>query len=465
MKEKLLHILKIIITGILFTLPWFLAEAQGLSVVFEQDPLFSEINILPGDSVTRWVQVNNNGTEAEKAAAEAINYPGFPNPGDVPADDLSRVLLLVISKDGGEDVYGGGLGGKTLFDFYQDGEVYLSDVASGNSQKYDFEISFPEDKSDDWQGKTTFFDILVGFQGQEGIEALSGGEASTASLMGGGAGLPAGLSISAESQTFGDEEPYSIAITWSTNYFSTSRVVYAPEGGSHTFDLDALNYGYGFSYEGDDSGLEKVTSHSVTLTGLTPGVTYYYRCVSHGSLAISFEKSFETSCCEEEDNPPVGGDLNGAEEGNRSAEVAPAERPSGESEKILATSVKSPAREALEQIMGIAGNKETFSGSKAWQSGTFPNLPAYVGNIFQGQLSCLPAWIILVLLIFSLWEYQRSEERGQKRIWLVWSLIVSSLCICFYLGACPCFYPQLFLFLIAVTIFFRWMTAANKDEK
>jgi len=43
----------------------------------------------------------------------------------------------------------------------------------------------------------------------------------------------------------------------------------------------------------------KVFNHSITISGLIPGTVYYYRAVSHGSLAISYEHSFTTLTPEE----------------------------------------------------------------------------------------------------------------------------------------------------------------------
>ena len=70
----------------------------------------------------------------------------------------------------------------------------------------------------------------------------------------------------------------SITLVWTTGTPATSRVVYdtVPHA---TLGSDA-NYGYAFSTVEDTT---KTTSHSVTITGLTPGTTYYFRVVSHGS--------------------------------------------------------------------------------------------------------------------------------------------------------------------------------------
>jgi len=85
----------------------------------------------------------------------------------------------------------------------------------------------------------------------------------------------------------------SLTITWTTDHSSTSRVVY--DTIPH-FELgEAPNYSYAFSTVETDN-TPKVTSHTVTLSGLSPGTTYYYRSVSHGSPeTVSTENSFTTA--------------------------------------------------------------------------------------------------------------------------------------------------------------------------
>lgn len=87
-----------------------------------------------------------------------------------------------------------------------------------------------------------------------------------------------------------------VTITWITNHDSTSRVVYGTIPVSNatvaTFS-DGSNYGYTNSTVEDPT---KVTTHSVGLTGLVAGTTYYYRTISHGSPeATSDENSFTTT--------------------------------------------------------------------------------------------------------------------------------------------------------------------------
>ncbi|UCE37734.1 MAG: S8 family serine peptidase [Thermoplasmata archaeon] len=74
---------------------------------------------------------------------------------------------------------------------------------------------------------------------------------------------------------------YTATITWITDESSTSEVIYGTE----------LNMGYS---EKDDS---KVKEHMITITGLTPSTTYYFRVKSTdeaGNVFESYNYSFET---------------------------------------------------------------------------------------------------------------------------------------------------------------------------
>ena len=64
-------------------------------------------------------------------------------------------------------------------------------------------------------------------------------------------------------------------VSWFTNLPANTRVVY--DIISHSTIGTAPNYGYAHSTVQDSS---QITFHAVTLTGLTPGVTYYWKAVS-----------------------------------------------------------------------------------------------------------------------------------------------------------------------------------------
>jgi hypothetical protein len=78
-------------------------------------------------------------------------------------------------------------------------------------------------------------------------------------------------------------------ISWTTDHDSTSTVVYD----TISRPIGVYPY-YGYRYSVTVAG--KVTAHSVTITGLTPGTVYYFRTVSEGSpVGVSPEMSFTTS--------------------------------------------------------------------------------------------------------------------------------------------------------------------------
>ncbi len=82
----------------------------------------------------------------------------------------------------------------------------------------------------------------------------------------------------------------SVTITWTTDIPATSRVIY--DTISHPGLGSAPDYGYAFSTVEDPT---KLTSHSVPISGLSPGATYYYRTVSKASPeTVGEEFSFTT---------------------------------------------------------------------------------------------------------------------------------------------------------------------------
>lgn len=255
------------------------AVAGSLVVQFEQTPLFNEANFLPGEVISRWIRVTNNGEQTQRIATETINV-NDPN-------RLSNGLNLKI-KEGGTTLYD-----NSLSQFFADGEVYLSSLGGGGTQtQYDLTVSFASESGNPLQGKTLGFDIIIGFEGAVGGLPLGGGGG------GGGGGLPPGLTIEEESVRVTTTTEMSATITWTTSYLSTSQVVYGAEGERHALDLaDATGTPphYGYSHTTPEYDISpRVTFHSVTVFGLTPNTTYYFRAISHASLAVSREYRFTT---------------------------------------------------------------------------------------------------------------------------------------------------------------------------
>ena len=91
----------------------------------------------------------------------------------------------------------------------------------------------------------------------------------------------------------------SITISWTTDHPSTSRVIY--DTVSHSTLGTAPNYGYSYStVETDNSPM--VTDHAVTVNPLSPGTTYYFRAVSHGSPEVVGDEITFTTKREAEDD-------------------------------------------------------------------------------------------------------------------------------------------------------------------
>ncbi len=88
------------------------------------------------------------------------------------------------------------------------------------------------------------------------------------------------LEISGEQ--LGEVGQTSATITWTTNHPATSRVVY--DTVSHSVLGSDANYGYANSSVEDAS---LITTHSVVISGLTAGSTYFFRPVSHGSPEVT----------------------------------------------------------------------------------------------------------------------------------------------------------------------------------
>lgn len=267
------------------------AAPTDLEVVFEATPLFNEANFLPGSEVSRWAKVKNNTAAIQPIIVETINESD-PN-------GLASVFEIGIY-EGGIKLYGT----TTLAAFFGAGEISLSDLAGGGAQtQYDFLVRFVPGTGNLYQEKSLGFDILIGFQGGESgggdgtftTNPPGGGDGGGGgSGGGGGGGTPSGLVISNDGAVVVGET--TATITWLTSFKSTSRVVYDTTVGVFDFSLPP-NYGYLFSTSESDTPANPsgVTFHTVILTGLVPGTTYYYRVVSHASPdTISFERSFTT---------------------------------------------------------------------------------------------------------------------------------------------------------------------------
>jgi len=267
---------------------------MNLSIQFENAPLFNEANFMPGDSVTRWTKVANNTTNTQPIGVRATN---FANP--LPSDDLARALNIVVRK-GSTDLYGGSLGNKTLAEFFAAGEIKLEDLAGSANAQYDFVISFPAEKENEWQLKRTGFDIVMGIFGEPYNPPKPPVTDDPPITYGGGGGGGGGGSCANEiiegSVKVTQVTTSTATIEWKTKCISTSQVIYSPSNKKHDLDDTKKTYGYDKIYP-DPANPAKTDTHKVTLIDLDPCTTYFFRAVSTNvAAAISKEGSFVTPC-------------------------------------------------------------------------------------------------------------------------------------------------------------------------
>jgi hypothetical protein len=336
-------------------------------------PLFEEANFLPGEAVTRQVEVTNTSGGPATMGLRIVDNSSCSG------TCLSDVLYLVVSENGNVLHEG------SLTSFYGAGEQVLSDLGTDEITTYDFSITFNSGAENDYQEKTANFDIHIGFFG----EATPPEQQTTVS--GGGNRIgDAGMGLRIFDERTSDVNLSETTITWKTNHESTSRVVYSPEGSPHSLDLgNPPKYGYAFS---TDEDFNKVINHEVTIAGLLPGTTYYFRCISRGSFAFSTEFKFTTRSGgvttgegEEgggESGPGGGGTGEGEEGGGEGEEGGPSE---------------------------ISGGIET--GEEGEGTG-LSRLLAAAGSLFKLENLW---WFLIILLIIIIILLLLSRKRKKKK--------------------------------------------------
>jgi hypothetical protein len=237
------------------------------------------------------------------------------------------------------------------------------------------------------------------------------------------------------------------------------------------------NYGYVFSTIEDPA---KVTFHTVTITGLTPGVTYFWRAVSHGSPeTLGNELAFGTIALpkippaeefmggielQEQENGWTGewepGPIVFAESSQEQAEENP---PAGGEEEVIEENVS----ENIPEENPPAGGEETVVLPEPVVSkNPFTLLLADIGDIIGNIFGypCMDWKILLVLIIYSLVKAFRcwQEYKKELKVWLIWSAALVFLAICFYFEFFGCLSVWIFIILGIATFFIRWFLSQEK---
>jgi len=345
------------------------ANANGITITPE--PIFEVDNFAPGQSVTTTITITNNSGK---------NYEQITLNGEATTNEANFASALELKVDDlAEKNLGSLLAGDSL--------VLSGGINNGETKTFNFRIRFKEGGETDnqYQGKNLIFNFIFLFEGNEGAEQT---------VMGvfGSSGSTVNFYIFNENTTNVGSD--NVTITWQTNYPSTTQVLYATAAENHTLDLSdntgiPPKYGYAHTTPEYDTA-PKVTFHSITISSLIPGTTYYYRCVSHSSLALSEEHSFTTK------------GVAGVTEEETPSEEFPLGAPGGETIP--------PSGEGK----GLISGAEAEGGLK--DLGKFL---AAIGNFLStGNLCWLFFFSIIVLNILYLLSRMKKGERD-KRGWIL----------------------------------------------
>lgn len=251
------------------------------------------------------------------------------------------------------------------------------------------------------------------------------------------AGSPDGVLIPEKSIQVFETGEMSVTIIWTTNIPATSRIIYAAEGEPHTLDLTDTagsppKYGYAHTTPEFDTpaSTNGVTHHSITITGLTPGITYFYRVISSASPdTVGPEQEFKTlKLAEKEEAPPVEEQEAAPEEApaeEAPAEEAPTEEPVGgpEEEEVVVEPAPQPEEEIEEEITEPEPKPTEPEAPAEQEPAPEPEekAPAPTSLLQASLLGLFPGdlWLVIGILIGLLLlglltnRRQRSQPDGQ----------------------------------------------------
>ena len=122
-------------------------------------PIFNVSNFAPGETESRNVDVSNGAPSPRPVGVRGIETSEIGS--------ISGVLNIVISEVG-SDLYGGSspTGPKTLAQFFAESSgpngIPLSNLGSGNSTQYTFDVTFDQNAGNDFQSNSIVFDLQIG---------------------------------------------------------------------------------------------------------------------------------------------------------------------------------------------------------------------------------------------------------------------------------------------------------------
>jgi len=303
---------------------------------------------------------------------------------------------------------------------------------------------------------------------------------------GGGGGGVTLIKLRIFNEQTGDPSTLTVTLTWQTNVPATSRVIY--DTVSHSELGEAPNYGYAYSTEEDTN---KVVVHSVTISGLLPNTTYYWRPISKASPEVwGDELVFSTGepvqppaeipgCMDntalnyDEDATVDDGSCEYSQPGpgpEPTPEPEP-ERETGSTDVFGCTDDTAlnynPEATINDDSCEYAEEPEfTLDLSDEEEEEQRSGLLAAIGGLFTKENIC---WLLLALIIIIIALFifsERKENPGKERERkLYFLIIVAILMIIYYFLSCNCFYCWIvILVLLAIAVISMFFKGEKKEE-
>ncbi|PIS08844.1 hypothetical protein COT75_04530 [Candidatus Beckwithbacteria bacterium CG10_big_fil_rev_8_21_14_0_10_34_10] len=153
-KLGLIFLLNLVLFSLGSKKAWAVVKTSGDLQVTYDDPLFSASTVwYPGLTETRSFKVKNIGSKKHQNYTKAEDYSDTGN--------LAQVLFLSLKK--GSNYYFGSGMTKTMRDFWNQGDLRLTDINSGEELTYDITIYFSSSAGNEYQGKQAKFDLVIRF--------------------------------------------------------------------------------------------------------------------------------------------------------------------------------------------------------------------------------------------------------------------------------------------------------------
>lgn len=130
----------------------------GIAGIGNVGAIFNISNMAPGQNETKTVNIDNGVSSSRPVAVRGVLTT---DPGG-----LAGVMEIVISENGGLDLYGGTTGFKSLAQFFTDSAnpsgIDLFTLDAEQDKDIDFEVTFNSSAGNPYQGKSIVFNIKIG---------------------------------------------------------------------------------------------------------------------------------------------------------------------------------------------------------------------------------------------------------------------------------------------------------------